>query len=128
MFCELAIDPVAKGRPRFTRTGRAYTPAKTKAHESHLKRLLIEAYGLGEPMAGPVAVTILFGLKRPKGVSAKKRPYPAVKPDLDNLAKAVLDALNEVVIADDNQVVKLTLEKCYQEYGAVGIEVYELHE
>lgn len=32
---EIEIEPVAKGRPRFTKQGHAYTPAKTKNYEKN---------------------------------------------------------------------------------------------
>ena len=36
---------------------------------------------------------------------------PAKKPDIDNIVKAVLDALNEVAYRDDTQVVELQVRK-----------------
>ena len=38
---------------------------------------------------------------------------PVVKPDIDNVAKAILDALNGVAFADDRQIVQVTCEKWY---------------
>lgn len=63
------------------------------------------------PTDGEVEMTIDFRLPRPK--SAKKRPRPYVKPDLDKLARAVLDALTGIVYVDDAQVCKLDLSKNY---------------
>lgn len=40
---------------------------------------------------------------------------PAKKPDIDNIVKAVLDALNEVAYRDDTQVVELQVRKQYSE-------------
>lgn len=38
---------------------------------------------------------------------------PTTKPDIDNLAKCVLDALNGIAYRDDNQVVRLESSKFY---------------
>lgn len=108
----LNITPVAKGRPRFTREGRAYTPKKTKEFEKDLKRLLLEKVTRPYVEGLALSVTIEFMLPRPKTV---KREYPIVKPDLDNYIKAVFDAMNGVVWHDDSQVVEVVARKEYAE-------------
>lgn len=56
----------------------------------------------------PLSVKMLFVFKRPK---SNKTAHPTYRNDLDNLAKDVLDALNEHMFADDGQVIDLTLQK-----------------
>jgi len=63
--------------------------------------------------AGPVKLRLAFVLERPKSV--RGRALPCVRPDLDKLARAVLDALSGVLYRDDGQVVELRLEKLYGE-------------
>lgn len=68
-----------------------------------------------KPMAGkhvPVEMVCTFYFERP--VSCKKRLYPAVKPDIDKLLRAVFDSLTGVAYEDDGQVVSLVSRK---EYG-----------
>lgn len=75
----------------------------------------------------PVKVQLIFWLPRPKahfgsGRNANKvKPsaprWPAGRPDLDKLARAVLDAITGVVIADDSTVVDLCLRKRYAHNG-----------
>ncbi len=64
---------------------------------------------------GPVAVTAVFMLCRPK--SAKKRLMPHVKPDLDKLIRAVGDALAPYkqpgVLRDDSRIVAWRASKDY---------------
>jgi Holliday junction resolvase RusA-like endonuclease len=48
-----------------------------------------------------------------------------VRPDIDNYAKAILDALNGVMWADDGQIVQLTASKSYGE-PRVEIEIQEV--
>lgn len=60
----------------------------------------------------PVAVVATFYLPRPKS-APKSRVVPAVRPDLDKLARALLDALTTTVLHDDGQVVDLSVRKVY---------------
>lgn len=48
---------------------------------------------------------------------------PSGKPDLDNIAKAVLDALNAVAYTDDSKVVALHITKRYGECGHVAVKI-----
>jgi Holliday junction resolvase RusA-like endonuclease len=85
------------------------------------------------PDAGPVAVELAFRWPRPKGHYGSGRNaevlrgaaplLPAGVPDLDKLARAVLDALTGVVWDDDAQVVDLRLSKRYADMAAPGVDV-----
>lgn len=110
--------PVPKARPRVTRSGHTYTPARTRAWEAQVA----DAWRLqaGEKFAGPVRVQIRFYEAPPKSWSKTKRTaaldgelYPTGRPDLDNLTKAVLDGLNGEAWSDDSQVVQLWAAKYY---------------
>jgi len=64
----------------------------------------------GGAFVGPVALAITFALPRPASV---RRRAPTTRPDVDKLARAVLDALTGVLYADDAQVVDLHTRKRY---------------
>lgn len=68
-----------------------------------------------KPLDDALSVFVHFVLRRPPSVKA--RPYPSVKPDLDNYAKAALDALNGVAWCDDGQITSLHLQKHYAKPG-----------
>jgi Holliday junction resolvase RusA-like endonuclease len=117
-------DPVSKGRPRMTRTGHVYTPAKTERWESFARLCASTAMCGNAPLSGPVSVTVTAVLRVPESWSRKKREaaeagtlLPQAKPDVDNLAKAALDALTGVVVLDDKQVVELFVAKVYARAG-----------
>lgn len=108
-----------KDRPRFTRSGRVYTDGKTERAQDEIAwlfRRVLEARDRedGSPAFGgdPVAVSINaycpLPKSRPKRVESEDY---TVKPDADNVAKLVLDALNGVAWEDDTQVVSLTVRK-----------------
>ncbi len=72
-----------------------------------------EACGM-ETLDGPVQLFIEFRLPRPASVKIAKRPFPAVKPDIDKLIRNTLDGLTQAgVYRDDAQVVNLSVQKLY---------------
>jgi len=120
--------PVAKGRARFATVAghaRAYTPAATRSHEAWVRLHALEAIKgwTGYPLDKPVAVRLVFYLPRP--ASRRKRDtLPDRKPDLDNLEKAVLDALVLAgVILNDSRIVDLHSRKVYGQEPRTEIEV-----
>ena len=70
----------------------------------------------------PVRVDLVFLLPKPPSRPKRRRCWPTVKPDIDKLVRAVLDALTSVVFTDDAQVVALRVDK---DYGATwtGVDV-----
>ena len=89
--------PVPKGRPRFGRNGQVYTPKKTREYEE-----LVGWYAkqcMTEPLEGNIVLHI--------------KVYVAnnIFPDLDNIAKAIMDGLNGVAYKDDRQVMCLTVQR-----------------
>jgi Holliday junction resolvase RusA-like endonuclease len=109
---------VPKGRPRFTRTGFAYSPAKTRKYEAHGRLAAQFAMGDKSPFAGPVYFTALIELPVPGSWSKRRRAAaivgdigPTSRPDIDNFLKSAMDAINGIVVADDSLIVKVTVEK-----------------
>ena len=120
-------EPKGKGRPRFTKTGRVYTPAETSRYEE-LVRLSYLNMAKGYKFTSPVRVTIKAFCKPPKGKSKKVvedmlngRILPTKKPDADNVAKIILDGLNKVAWDDDTQVVDMMVTKRYSEDPMVAV-------
>jgi crossover junction endodeoxyribonuclease RusA len=79
-------------------------------------------------VSGPVELEIMFYLDRPSSISATKRPYPIVPPDVDKLIRGVGDALTGVVYDDDSQIVRVLAWKVYADNREPGafIRVAEL--
>jgi len=78
------------------------------------------------PLEGPVYMTMIFELLRPKSVKPERRPWPHVAPDLDKLVRAVSDAMTGIVYRDDAQLVSGTFEKRYGDVPGVQISVTAL--
>jgi len=129
--------PTPKGRGRATRTGRVYTPAKTRAAEESIAgRAMAQVLALPEeqraalPFAGPLVVHATFEMPVPASWSMKRRlaalggsAPPTSKPDIDNLFKLVSDAFNEVVWLDDSQIVQVTMTKRYSSTPGITVVV-----
>ncbi len=138
MFIEFTVpgEPVAKGRARaFIRCGKIghYTPDKTATYESLVRLFASRAMGNKPLMTGAVKVVIRLGVALPAGWSQKKRfsaiadeILPTSKPDADNCAKGVLDAMNKIVFLDDKQVVDLVISKRYMMPAMTKVEVTTL--
>jgi len=119
--------PIAKGRPRFTRRGIAYTPKATKDAEKAFK-LAARRYAPPKPFEGPVCVDIVFSFEYIKSLPKKYRnlSYHIKKPDLDNLVKLVLDSMNGVFFKDDSQVFRLSAAKWNHSVSRTEIEIKEI--
>lgn len=52
---------------------------------------------------------------------------PTKKPDVDNIAKIILDGLNDVAWDDDTQVVELSVSKHYSENPRVAVMIEEIN-
>lgn len=118
--------PVGKGRPRFTRNGHTYTPEKTRAYEALVQRCWREQCG-GICFHGtPIEATVYACFPIPQSLSKKKRAELAgephtKKPDLDNVLKAVFDALNGFAYEDDALIYKVEAEKYYSDFPRVEV-------
>ncbi len=127
--------PVAKGRPKFSSRGgfvRSYTPEKTVNYEN-LVKLSFDMCEEKAKLDGQLGVEMVVYCPIPKSTSKKNKALmldgsirPTTKPDLDNIAKAILDALNGRAFDDDKQVVKLTMEKYYSDTPRVEVEISEV--
>lgn len=115
----IAGQPVPQPRPRVSTAGgfaRAYVPAK---HPVHAYRLSLAAAARDAgltPTGEPLNVVIDAVFERPKSHLRKSGVKPDApklpRPDVDNIAKAVLDALQDVM-GDDSLVGRLVVEKTY---------------
>jgi Holliday junction resolvase RusA-like endonuclease len=125
----IAGEPVPQPRPRVSTRGgfaRAYVP---KEHPVHAYRKAIaEAADEAGLVAQdePLNVVIDAVFERPKSHLNKAGVKPTAprlpRPDVDNLAKAVLDALQDV-IGDDTLVARLVVEKSYGQEARTTVRI-----
>lgn len=130
---EVIGDIKGKARPRVnTTTCRAYTPENTKDYEMLIKQYFKLKYPRYIPLENRVAVKIIAQFKIPKTVTKKDKELikagklsPTKKPDIDNIVKIILDALNKMAFKDDNQITKIEVEKIYGEEEKIYVSINE---
>ena len=127
--------PVAKGRPKFARRGNfvsTYSPKKTVDYEAKVKEAGKDAMGSSEPLETPLSLYLYVRVPIPASTTKKvlaeisaNRVKPIKRPDLDNVLKAVSDALNGICYKDDSQIVNIHCTKVYASVPGVDVCVKE---
>lgn len=120
-------EPQGKERPRVTGRG-TYTPPKTKAYEKLVQTIYKTQCGAAHFGERPLTVSIRAYYGIPKSAAKRQRErmltdktWPTKKPDADNIAKSVLDALNGIAYRDDAQVICLDVVKHWDEKPRVEV-------
>ena len=121
----LEVKPMPAPRPRVTRNG-TYNKKEYTQYKELIKMAYIAKYK-GCLTYKPVAMYLDFFFKIPKSWSKKKKEnarWHTSRPDSDNLAKSIKDALNCVAYLDDSQVCFLQVRKQYAQMN--GVKIYLL--
>lgn len=100
---------------------RVFTPAETVQKSNYVGFCFCQAAGADHKLyEGPLRVQIETRHEIPASYSKKRRAdclsgaeRPMKKPDIDNIEKLVLDALNKKAWADDTQVIEIETKKYY---------------
>lgn len=120
---------MGKQRPKFSRAGnfiRTYTPEQTINYENFVKMCWMNSGA--EKLKGNIIAVIVARFIIPQSYSKKKRKelnggYCPKKPDCDNIAKSILDALNGIAYDDDSQIIDLSVTKLYSAEEE-GVDLY----
>jgi Holliday junction resolvase RusA-like endonuclease len=122
-------EPVPQPRPRVSTRGgfaRAYVPSTHPVH-AYRQAVQLAAQAAGLTATGePLNVVIDAVFVRPKSHMRKSGVKPDApvlpRPDVDNVAKAVLDALQDVM-GDDSLVARLVVEKSYGQEARTTVRI-----
>ncbi len=133
------VRGLPKGQPRPTafsmkdkKTGKSVARLRTKGTAESWKSDVVAAgtnWRPINPLEEAVHVDLIFWMPRPKRLMRQSDPVGAInhdcKPDIDNLIKAVLDALtNDGWWRDDCQVSQVTASKMYHAItGSPGAQI-----
>lgn len=108
--------PAPQGSKRHV--GRGILIESSKAVGPWRERVALAAHSHARGLIpGPVHVRLNFVMPRPKSAPRRSTPPAVKRPDVDKLARAVLDALTDVWIEDDSHVTHLTATKRLAEIG-----------
>ena len=127
----------AKQSVKFTNNGIKYTPSDIKEYANWVKLCFMSTYktwNIQNFANKSLNVIIDVYMPIPKSFSKKKYEQafkgeirPTVKPDCDNIAKNINDALNGIVYPDDKQITCLTVNKFYSESEYVRVKISEFN-
>jgi Holliday junction resolvase RusA-like endonuclease len=136
----VAGTPVPKARPKArimkTKAGAitasVYTPGKTVSYENRIAAAAQATMNGSPPTQQPLDVQLTIQLLPPASWSQKRQRESVAgdiaatkKPDMDNIVKSALDAMNGIVYRDDAQIVRLLVIKVYSSEPALKISVRE---
>lgn len=112
--------------------------AKSRPWKAQVTDAGAAAMGGAALLDGPLSLELVFYIPRPKGhygtgrnagtVRASAPAFPAVKPDVLKLARAVEDALTGIAYRDDAQIVQERLVKRYGEPARVEVVIDTAHD
>lgn len=132
LFEIMGIPKPQKQTQFIRRTGIAYNPSKKDLEQIQWQ---IKPYAPSDPLTCPIEMHLIFYMPIPKSASKIRRVQmqngvilPKVKPDFDNLAYLVTNALKKIVYYDDGQVTDCTIRKRYSDRPRTVIKVIPLDE
>ncbi|HFH9838786.1 TPA: RusA family crossover junction endodeoxyribonuclease [Streptococcus suis] len=150
MKFEIPIEPKPQSRPRAGKRGRhatVYEDGKMLKWRKNCTELVRQNYD-GPYFDRAIKVDMTFYMPASKSMSEPPKPrskakklqeyddfineriYVDIKPDLDNLEKAVYDSISKAgcVWTDDNIIVEHTTRKIYSPRPRIEIEVREVND
>jgi Holliday junction resolvase RusA-like endonuclease len=129
---EISGAPAPQKQTQWTRTGIAYDPSRKN---KEFIQWQIKPHAPEKPLDCPIEMHITFYLPIPKSTSAVKRRQmingvilPKVRPDVDNLAYLVTNALKKIVYNDDSLITDLHIHKRYGETPKTVIKIIPIEE
>ena len=129
------IKPMAKQSFRTTRSGQKYLDPSVIKYRKAIRNMAIAQMRnqKAEKIEGAVNMNIVYAFRRPQSLSKKERNEidggktvpKTTKPDIDNLTKAILDALNGIAWKDDAQVTQINIQKIWSAKDQIEVEIWE---
>ena len=86
-----------------------------------IRKTASATYSPAPPTRGAIELKLKFYLPPPR-ITEQGRPA-TTRPDIDKLARAVLDALAGIIYVDDCQVIKMDVSKEYDFNGLNGCDI-----
>jgi len=121
-------QPKGKARPRMCKSGHVYTPSGTVIYEHRVQAAYLAVAGTVNPRDEISTVEIVAYFAAPKRIHKKLigendwLPCGS-RPDADNVAKIVCDALNKIAWTDDARVATLKISKRYAMRPRVKVSI-----
>jgi Holliday junction resolvase RusA-like endonuclease len=130
MDLSFTIPGKLSGKARIRTQGRHFfMDDKTRSAEGVIRHYASEAMKGKELFEGPVLLNVTMWQLIPQSWSNKKKlaaSYATGKPDLDNIAKSLADAMNGIVFRDDSQIASLHITRHYGTVEKAVVTVQQL--
>ncbi len=130
------VKPMAKQSFRTTRKGYKYLDASVVKYRKTLRTMAIAQMReqKAEKLTDSIAVDVIYSFQRPQSFRKKEREeidsgktMPKItKPDIDNLTKAILDALNGIAWNDDAQIAEISARKIWSKQDQIEVKIMEI--
>jgi Holliday junction resolvase RusA-like endonuclease len=130
------VKPMAKQSFRTTRKGYKYLDASVMKYRKTLRTMarIQMREQKAEKLDGAISIEILYAFQRPQSLRKKERSEidsgksmpKTTKPDIDNLTKAILDALNGIAWNDDAQVAQITAKKVWSKQDQIEVKIMQI--
>lgn len=126
----------AQERPRFSRRGkgvRTHDAPKSRNYKEFVSLIAMQNKPQ-EPLQGALRLEVDIYVVPPKKYHTKPKQQliacgelrPKAKPDIENLAKGIMDGCNKIIWQDDAQIVELVARKWYSMEPRAEIKVKQL--
>ena|SRR3990167_9865299 len=125
---------VVPGRPRAKQStrfanGHTYTDSAVAAYENWVKLCYLDKYRDCPLMLGPIEANVDYIRRWPK-MTAKQRDahggWCTTTPDVEQVTKAIFDALNKLAYNDDRQICLCTVSKKFGDVEQVTVTLEEI--
>ncbi len=129
---ELIGRPLPQERTRFSKQGRVYNPSKP--YEKHIQ-WQAAFYAPEQPLSSAIQLDLTFYFEPPKSASAMMRRqmlnhviHHKIRPDIDNCAYVVTNALKKLFYVDDSQIIDLSVHKRYGHQAKTVVRITPIEE
>jgi Holliday junction resolvase RusA-like endonuclease len=126
-------EPIGKARPRWAKFG-IYIPKKTVNYETFIREIFAIQHPQFEPVEDALRIEAYAFFSLPKTSRKKSSAMingmirPAKRPDIDNILKVCLDALQTIAFKNDSQVVECEIKKFYSRIPRIELKIKDLKE
>lgn len=117
--------PVAWQRAGFAGGQGFYTKPETRAYQKVIQQIAALHFR-GTPPLADNAIILNVTIHRARPKRKPLPPVPITRPDIDNIAKTVADALNGLIYHDDGQIADMHVRKIWADADAVEVEVFAI--
>lgn len=132
---EITGSPTPQKQTRFFRRANFVQTYDPSSKAKTMLQWQVMPYAPKEPLLCPIQMDLTFYFDIPKTTSGVRRRqmlngvmHHTKRPDVDNCAYLITNALKKIFYEDDSQIIDLTLHKRYGEFPKTVVKIIPIHE